>query len=210
MDHTQRSDLVSRLEVTRVVDATDSAEQTQRAPQQPPRWLIAIYREHSATLCRYLNRKYGAGPPEPEDVMHEAFSRLAALPDETVAIIENPRAFLYRTAENLLNSERRKRAVRSAHATETKYLEQTSSECTPERVILAKDQLDIAEVVLRGMPDMRRRCFLMHRFDDLSFSEIGRRLGMTPNGAKGHVMRAMAEIVGALEPSDRRPGAKPE
>ncbi|MFD0848999.1 RNA polymerase sigma factor [Sphingosinicella xenopeptidilytica] len=193
-----------------MADSNDSAGPEQPARQQPPRWLISLYHEQSAALCRYLRRKYGAGPPEPEDVMHEAFSRLAALPDETIAIIENPRAFLYRTAENLLNSERRKRAVRSAHAAETKYLEKTSSECTPERVILARDQLNIAEAVLREMPDMRRRCFLMHRFDDLSFSEIGRRLGMTPNGAKGHVMRAMTEIVSALEASSRRSGIKPE
>jgi RNA polymerase sigma-70 factor (ECF subfamily) len=172
------------------------------APQQPPRWLIALYHQHSVALCRLLRRKYGPGPPEPEDVTQEAFSRLAALPEEAVSDIEHPKAFLYRTAENLLNTERRKRAVRSAHAAELNFLELARSECTPERVMLAKDQLDIAEAVLRKMPDKRRRCFLMHRFDDLSFAEIGRQLGMTANGAKGHVERAMAEIVTALEASE--------
>jgi RNA polymerase sigma-70 factor (ECF subfamily) len=191
-----------------MADSLSAAEHT-KPPQQPPRWLIAIYREHSAALCRFLRRKYGPGPPEPEDVMHEAFSRLAALPSEAVTNIEHPKAFLYRTAENLLNTERRKRAVRSAHAAELNFLEQTRSECTPERVLLARDQLDIAEAILRKMPEKRRRCFLMHRFDDLSFAEIGRRLGMTPNGAKGHVERAMTEIVTALEAAEAKTKAHP-
>jgi RNA polymerase sigma-70 factor (ECF subfamily) len=186
-----------------MADSVGAAKQP-KPPQQPPRWLIAIYHKHSAALCRFLRRKYGPGPPEPEDVMHEAFSRLAALPDEAVANIEHPKAFLYRTAENLLNTERRKRAVRSAHAAELNFLEQARSECTPERVLMARGQLDIAEAVLRKMPEKRRRCFLMHRFDDLSFAEIGRQLGMTPNGAKGHVERAMTEIVAALEAAEAK------
>jgi RNA polymerase sigma factor (sigma-70 family) len=172
--------------------------------RSPPRWLITIYNEHAAGLCRFLRRKYGSGPPEPEDIMHEAFSRLAALPADVAEHVEYPKAFLYRTAENLLNTERRKRAVRIAHVAEISFTESGRSDCTPERVLLAKGQLDIAESVLRRMPERRRRCFLMHRFDELSFAEIGRRLGMTPNGAKGHVERAMAEIVRALEAAETK------
>ncbi len=169
------------------------------ASQSTPRWLIKLYREHAAALCGFLRRKYGPGPPEPEDIMHEAFSRLATLSPDAVRQIEFPKAFLFRTAENVLNTERRRQTIRASHVAEINLADAARSDFTPERVLLAKDQLDIAERVLQAMPARRRQCFLMHRFDELSFAEIGRRLGMTSNGAKGHVERAMSQIAEALE-----------
>jgi RNA polymerase sigma-70 factor (ECF subfamily) len=186
-------------DMIRTAEAADHG----KISREPPRWLIALYQDHSASLCRFLRRKYGAGPPEPEDIVHEAFSRLATLSPFLVAQIEFPKAFLYRTAENLLNTERRKRAIRAAHAMDARFLEPVGSDCTPERILLAKADLDLVEALLRAMPEKRRLCFLMHRFEELSFVDIGRRMGMTPNGAKKHVLRAMADIAAALDQAEQ-------
>lgn len=167
------------------------------------RWLITLWNEHHSALRHFLRGKYGPGPPEPEDIAQEAFSRLAALPPLLAAQIEFPKAFLYRTAENLLNTERRKRGVRAAHAAEVSFIEARGSDCTPERILLARADLDRVEALLRKMPEKRRQCFLMHRFEDLSFVDIGRQMGMSPNGAKKHILRAMADIANALGQADQ-------
>lgn len=175
-------------------NGTDSAD---------ARFLPDLYRERARNLKAYLHKKYGAGPPDPEDITHEVFTRLAAIPPERLATIEHPQAFMFRMAENLLISAKRREHVSAAHAAQIAAIDRDSAgfECSPDRVLLAKDQLDAAEAIIRAMPANRRQCFLLHRFEGLSFAEIGRRLGMSAVGARGHVERAMRDIHAALPAS---------
>lgn len=55
--------------------------------------LAELYRRHLSELTRYIARTFGAGPPDPEDVVQEAFAQFAAL--ENPQAVENPRAFLF-------------------------------------------------------------------------------------------------------------------
>ena len=101
-------------------------------------WFLVLYRDHAKAISRYLQHRYGSGPPEPDDITHEAFAKLAALDEAERQTLENPKAFLYRIAENLLISAKRKARVASAHAADENYRERRS-EVTPERVIAAKN-----------------------------------------------------------------------
>lgn len=163
-----------------------------------PPWLLELYHCHRRALARYLQRKYGSGPPEPDDIAQDAFAKLAAMGDDEHRAIDNPRAFLFRVAENLVISAKRRARIARSYATEVNYLERGSSELTPERVLTAKDQLDVVERAIRAMPERRRRCFIMHRYDELSLTEIAHRCGISANGVKGHVERALRDISEAL------------
>ena len=59
-------------------------------------WLDVLYRRHWTDLCAWLRRRYGDGPPEPEDVAAEAFAKLAAKSD--IAQVRDARAYLFTTA----------------------------------------------------------------------------------------------------------------
>jgi DNA-directed RNA polymerase specialized sigma24 family protein len=41
----------------------------------------ALYAQYWAELCSYVRKRFGPGPPEPEDIVQEAFIRFAALDD---------------------------------------------------------------------------------------------------------------------------------
>ncbi|KKK85213.1 hypothetical protein LCGC14_2775540, partial [marine sediment metagenome] len=59
-----------------------------------------LYTSYWSELCKFLHSRYGSGPPEPEDIAQTAFVKFASL--ENNDRVENPRAFIYRTASNLI------------------------------------------------------------------------------------------------------------
>jgi hypothetical protein len=61
-------------------------------------------------LCSYLERTFGVGPPDPQDVAQQAFLRYASLNTEVDAIT-NARAYLKRSAYNIVVDEYRRLAV---------------------------------------------------------------------------------------------------
>ncbi|MGE5502716.1 MAG: RNA polymerase sigma factor, partial [Ignavibacteriales bacterium] len=78
--------------------------------------LAALYRRHWAELVGYARRTFGAGPPEPEDIVQATFARFAALPANTE--VANPRAFLFRTAHNIGVDAQRSRIRAGAAASD--------------------------------------------------------------------------------------------
>lgn len=153
-----------------------------------------LYRDHWRDLCRYLTVTFGPGPPEPEDVAQLAFTRIAAHKD--FAGIRNLKSFLWTTAHNIVLSEKRSQAIRlrqSRNSGET-FFRTKGDDCTPERVLLAKEQIDAVKATLAVMPAKRRRFFVLNRIEGLSFAEIARRTGVSQTAVKKHVARAMIDI----------------
>ncbi len=91
--------------------------------------LSKLYRSHWQGLCQYVRHHFGAGPPEPEDVAQSAFARLART---EAAQVENPPAFLYATARDLVvdhhRRERRAEAFERSSAQESKIF---CTNCVP-------------------------------------------------------------------------------
>ena len=160
--------------------------------------LVGLYREHWRELCRYLAATFGPGPPEPEDVAQLAFARVAA--HRNFDAIENPKAFLWRTAHNIAVSEKRSQSVRRRRADEVQQtsLAAEGDDFTPERVLVAKEQIAAISAVLNAMPAKRRRMLVLNRIEGLSFAEIARRTGLSQTAVKKHVARAMIDLDAAL------------
>ena len=157
-----------------------------------------LYRKYWSDLCRHVRTNFGHGPPEPEDVAQLAFAQIAARGN--VASIENPRAFLWRTARNIVLDDLRARTIRQNRTTEVAEIFSGGSgfDISPERVLIAKEDIATIAKVLNTMPVKRREALLMHRVDGLSLAEIARRTGRSPTAIKKHIVRAMADIDIAL------------
>lgn len=162
-----------------------------------------IYRRHWLELCRYVASTFGAGPPDPEDVAQQAFVQLASLDDPEA--VRNPRAFLYRTAHNIVITDKRRARTRTRYAPdlEYSYALRQGDDPTPERVILGKEQIGVVKAVLARMPRKRRRLLVLHRIHGLSYAEIARRTGYSQTAVKKHVAKAMTELDAALEAVER-------
>lgn len=171
--------------------------------------LSALYAEHADSLRRYLSGRFGAGPPEPEEVAQAAFAKFAAHAD--IATIANPRGYLYTIACNIVLDYRRRETTRGVALRELtiQSTDHTLSDLHPERVLLAKEQFAVFEAALKKMPAMRRRIFLMVRAEGLTAAAVARRFAISESAAHKHVSRALADCAAAFARFNRDSGERP-
>ncbi|MEM1404804.1 MAG: sigma-70 family RNA polymerase sigma factor [Pseudomonadota bacterium] len=173
--------------------ARTSAEPAAGASVIPKR-VLDLYGEYAGELASAIRRMYGDGPPDPDDVAQEAFQRVIERGD--VTSIRNLKAFVWRTARNLILTENhavKRRAARESDVQHYFYPAE-GDDSTPEKIISAREQLNAINSLLRTMPEKRRRAFILHRLEGLSVAEVGRRLGIGRTAAAKHVSRAAAEL----------------
>lgn len=166
--------------------------------------LSFLYRRHFPEMLRTIRKQYGAGPPDPEDVVHSAFANFAALPADME--IKNERAFLFRTAHNIaLDGKRRKKTQEKfAEAENAESETALNADFSPERVFLGKEEFRLVEQAIKALPAKDRRLFLMYRVDELSYAEISRREGYSESGVRLAVSRAQKACFDAVRRTNGR------
>jgi RNA polymerase sigma-70 factor (ECF subfamily) len=154
-------------------------------------FLDDIYQDYWPELCRYINKTFGAGPPDPEDIVQQAFVNFAM--HENSHGIANPRAYLYRTARNIaVDHERRvQRHNRLQRLACPAPDEEFTDDFDPERVLMGRGELKILEAAINSLSDRDRTFFLLNRLEGLSFAEIARRTGMSASGVRLIVERSL-------------------
>jgi RNA polymerase sigma-70 factor (ECF subfamily) len=192
---------------------TDSRDKTAAvaqpsAPASDARQLPELYQRYRAELVAFVRAKFGAGPPEPEDVAQQAFANFAAQGrHETIA---NPRAFLFRIAHNLVINERKHQQVGRRFletAPDPQEICEARDDFNPEVVLSGRQRYRLIEQVIRGMPEKRRRILLLNRLEGLSYAEIGRRLGLSESVVRKHAALAVRECAAVLLDA-QEPGRK--
>jgi RNA polymerase sigma factor (sigma-70 family) len=159
-----------------------------------------LYARHWGELCHYLKKQFGAGPPDPEDIAQQAFIKFAAVDDRDA--IDNPRAYLFRTAHNVFVDEHRRLAIRRASSSDTRA-QPVSDDRTPERVLVGQERLEILARSLRAMPPARRRSFLLNRLQGLSCAAIARMTGYSESAVKKHIGLVLSELEAAVTAAER-------
>ncbi|MEM6539111.1 MAG: sigma-70 family RNA polymerase sigma factor [Pseudomonadota bacterium] len=162
--------------------------------------LAAFYRDYSEELSRTLRSMFGDGPPDPDDVAQEAFHLLIKRGNQSS--IKNLKAFVWRTARNLVLTEKRRETMRSRHDYEIEQLffAITGNESSPETIISAREQLKLINEAILKMPTMRRRAFVLNRIEGLSVTDVAKELGIKRPTASKHIGRAIADIEAAVGP----------
>ncbi|MEM7077581.1 MAG: sigma factor, partial [Pseudomonadota bacterium] len=82
--------------------------------------LTVAYKDYAKELADGIRSAFGSGPPDPEDVAQEAFHKLYERGD--IDSIRNLRAFLWRTARNIVLVAKRKVDVRNKYDFEVEHL----------------------------------------------------------------------------------------
>jgi RNA polymerase sigma-70 factor (ECF subfamily) len=164
-----------------------------------------LYRRHFPALCAFIRRKFGAGPPEPEDVAQAAFERFAALPNR--ADIGNAKAFLYRCARNYVIDYRRRQAVSGRAAADVVALNPTgaSADGDPSRVLEAREDLAAVLAAIDSLDARRREVLILNSIEGLSCAEIARRMGLSPTRVVQLYAQALAACARALPPEEGEP-----
>jgi RNA polymerase sigma factor (sigma-70 family) len=167
-------------------------------------FLQSVYARYWPEICHYLRGRFGAGPPEPQDIAQHAFAQLAALSNPQSIV--NPRAFLYRTAINAAIDHRRslRRHDRLLNTLVRPQSAEDVHDLGPERVLLGQEQLAILEQAVMALPERDRTFFLLNRYEGVSFAEIARQTGMSPSGVRLIVEQALASCQIALRCAERK------
>lgn len=152
-------------------------------------------------LRRYFRAAIGA--QDADDYTQEVIARfLSSLRREK---IENPRGFLGRVASNLLAERHRRQAVRRRSGEEAMLDDVTDIpspvDGSPERIAAARQQLARIETMLAAMPEQWQRCFVLVRFENKTYREVGALLGISEALVWKNLNRIMVKLAEAgLDP----------
>lgn len=151
--------------------------------------LKEIYERYSEELHRYLTGALRGRAGEADDIAQMTFLKLAA--QNKADDIDNPRAYLFRAAKNMVidqgRSQRRNlRLVRDIEA------DDHYDQITPEQIALSRQELRAVEQVIINLPAKQRRVFILSRIHNMSYEEIVKETGLSKAGVKQHIVRALA------------------
>ncbi len=159
--------------------------------------LSHLYAQYWNEVCRVVRRKFGAGPPDPEEAAQFAFERLTTVSETRE--IEHPRAFLHRCASNYVINQKRHHAVQGNYAREYSALndEATPDEFDAQRVLEARERLRVVMAAVEGLEEKRRKILLYRQMDDLTFGEIARKMNLSHTRVVQLFTDALAQCVKA-------------
>lgn len=148
-----------------------------------------FYAEYGEELHRHLTRKIRCGFTA-ADLTQEVFVKL--LRSQNTTDINNPRAYLYRIASNILADHFR--SVTSRHGALHQPLSDTVVDVMPgpEDALLSRDELMRLQRAIDELPERQREVIMLHKFKGLSYQEIADQLGISKNTVMVHMMRALA------------------
>jgi RNA polymerase sigma factor (sigma-70 family) len=165
--------------------------------------LKAIFMASRPALLRFLAVR-GAASEDAEDILQNLYLKL----DMTVAVpISEPRAYLYRMADNLLLDQRRsglrrmKRDEQWAASRGDTDGEQDARP-TPEDIVIARSQLAIVTAALATLPPRTVEIFRRFRIEGERQTAIADGLGISVSAVEKHLQRAYVVILSSKSDLD--------
>jgi RNA polymerase sigma factor (sigma-70 family) len=133
------------------------------------------------------------------DICQEAFMRLCRADD--LSKVDNLKAYLYRTAMNLLFDHYRSQNVRAGVRVEWEDEGSPEAEdprCT-ETVVLGEQELDRLIDALAALSPLCQRIFYLNRFEGLKQREIAEALNISIRTVEDNIKRALVQCANTLD-----------
>jgi RNA polymerase sigma-70 factor (ECF subfamily) len=131
---------------------------------------------------------------EVDDLVQEAYAKLANLPSDTQ--ITHPKAYLYQIAKRLIAEHIRRAVVVSIDAmTDMIPLALPEDGITPERILSAREELEGLYEAIARLPDSCRQVFILRKFHDMSQRDIAQALQISENSVEKRLTRALRKVL---------------
>jgi RNA polymerase sigma-70 factor (ECF subfamily) len=159
---------------------------------------------HEADLRAWL-RRVGTPTHEIDDVVQEAYVRLAAL--QSVSHIRSGRAYLFTTARSvMLQRLRREQIVRIEAMSEVEALMLADSAPSPECQVGARMQLEKVLSIIDQLPERCREIFRLRKIEGVSQKEIAQRMRLPEHTVEAEASRGLKQIMKCLAKSGGNSG----
>lgn len=144
-----------------------------------------------------------------EDLAHEVFLRVYRSRDRYQPTAKFS-TWLFRIANNLASNHRRNRGRRKevplevrdtgplSHRPEEQLLAEKSG-MMPTRQADKREQQDVVQQALGTLNDRQRMAVMLHKFEGMSYADIGQAMDMTVTAVKSLLSRARENLRDALE-----------
>lgn len=163
------------------------------AADERARWLAKHVLPREAALRNWLRAKRLQGV-DLDDVVQETYAVLAGLP--SVEDIGNPASYAFQVAHSIvLQQLRRARVVSIETIADWERLGQSDEQPSPEREVVARDELQQIMTEVRALPPRCRQVFLLRKMEGLSQREIARRLGIAEGTVEKQIQKGLALLM---------------
>ena len=160
-------------------------------------WVGSHVLPHEAVVRAWLKRWTGRDQ-DIDDVIQEAYCRLAAMDD--VTHVGNGRAYLFQTTRNIvLEQARRSKIIRIDNVSDLGSLSIVDEAPPMDRVVAGARELQRVERLIEKLPLKCRRVFILRRIHGVSQREIARMLGMTQGAVEKQAARGLKVILNGME-----------
>ncbi|WP_250458802.1 RNA polymerase sigma factor [Microbulbifer litoralis] len=179
---------VSKANLRLVSSKPEPADSGDRA------YVEELYTAHSAALCRYIARMLPGGRQDVEVILQETYVKL--LRQESLQHLrENPRAYIYTVATNLVRDSLR-RQLRRRSEQHHSYDDSEHESRTPSPPGAAEWQQNLGRLKqsLLELKPVVRRVFLLSRFEQMTYPEIAETLSISTRSVERHMSRAMEHL----------------
>lgn len=171
---------------------TSPSARARNAAADEVRALMAAY---GPGLRRYFRKR--APAHEVDDLVQNVFLKMQARSAaEPVADIER---YLFRIAATVLvDGHREDRLQLRRHEALHEGIEPIDA-LSPERILLGAEALDRIMAVLQSLPPRTGEAFILHRFEEMTYDAIARRMGISKSGVEKLIMRALDRLMESWE-----------
>lgn len=162
--------------------------------------LVGCFAEYRTEIYRFVFRIVGCEDTA-HDLVQDTYLRLFDYVSEQE--IQNPRAFIYKIANNLaldyLRSQKRRTAmIDSSEMSENPLNEQALAE-DPQTIVLQQQQLDLLSNAIQKLPAITQDVFVRSRFLGQTHEQISRELGISKSWVEKNIMQALSECRRVLD-----------
>lgn len=152
-----------------------------------------LYERYRKPVYAYIRRHTHDGEVA-RDLSQEVYLRLVSM--QGIEKVDHPRSLLYRIALNLVIDWSRARRTQTDGATLAfaEDREVAAEFQNGERIALAQEGIQVLARAIEDLPPKCRRVFVLHRVHDLSYKEIGAKLGLSDRAIEKHLERGMQRV----------------
>tara|TARA_B100001939_G_scaffold337673_1_gene342312 strand:- start:9426 stop:9956 length:531 start_codon:yes stop_codon:yes gene_type:complete len=174
-------------------------------PEPNHQFLKKMYRDYNESLLRFLVSRL-RDKEDALEVMQEAFQKLMTREDWEK--MENPRAYLFQTAANLVvdrqRRQRRQRGyLREAANDAVPVMSAETLQLSPEQHVSGRQELGRIYRALEDLPEKCRTAFLLHRAHHKTYDQIARELDVSVSMVEKYMIRALKHLRRRLRPAEK-------
>ncbi|BEV11869.1 sigma-70 family RNA polymerase sigma factor [Asticcacaulis sp. DW145] len=149
----------------------------------------ALVRRLRNPLMRFFTRRTGSSA-DAEELVQELFVRLLRRQD--LLALENVDGYVFETAANLIRDKARRDIVRASDRhDDVTGLSLATDAPSAEDSLVSRQRLARLIKALDTLPPRAQAIVMLRRFEEMSYAEIGKKLGISVSAVEKHMVRAM-------------------